>query len=169
VQTIGLGRWTVVFDTASNATANALISWNASVPGASLLTVSTSASNTKAAPGDYSQGDFVPVTNGGTASLAGRYQAVQVTFTADPNNSQSPILFDLTIAAPGVCSPVDVNGSGCVDLTDMNLVAAAVRARSTDLKYDVNCDGRVDVLDTRYVATKFTNAGGAPCAPAAAQ
>jgi streptogramin lyase len=169
VQTIGLGRWTVVYDTNSITTDDVLISWNANVPGASSLTVRTAASNTKATPGDYSQGDFVAVTNGGTASLTGRYQAVQVTMVADPNNSQSPVLFDLTIAAPAPCGPLDVNGNGCVDTTDLNLVTAAVRARSTDLKYDVNCDGRVDILDSRFLATKFTNPGGAPCVAPTAQ
>jgi hypothetical protein len=163
VQTIGLGRWTAVFDTGANATDDAVISWTASVPGASSLVVATAASNTKSAPGDYIPADFVPVTNGGTASLAGRYQAVQVTFTADPGTSQSPVLLDLKIQAPGICAPLDVNGDGCVDTTDMNLVLAAVRARSTDLKYDVNCDGIVHITDSRYLATRYTNPGGAPC------
>ncbi len=163
VQTIGLGRWTAVFDTGANATDDAVVSWTATVPGASSLVVTTSASNTKATPGDYAAGDFVPVTNGGTASLTGRYQAVQVTFTADPATSQSPVLFDLKIQTPGICSPLDVNGDGCVDTTDMNLVLAAIRARSTDLKYDVNCDGIVHITDSRYLATRYTNAGGLPC------
>jgi hypothetical protein len=163
VQTIGLGRWTAVFDTNAVTTDDAIISWNASVPGGSLLVVGTAASNTKSSPGDYAQGDFVPVSNGGSASLAGRYQAVQVTLTADPQNSQSPILFDLTIAAPGVCGPIDVNGDTCVDRADQNLVLAAIRARSKDLRYDVNCDGKVDIADSRYFETRFTNANGVPC------
>lgn len=169
IQTIGLGRWTAVFDTNSVNTDDVLVKWTATVPGAAKLEVGTAASNTKSAPGDYLVGDFVPVTNNGTASLQGRYQAVQVTFTADPATSASPVLFDLTLTAPDQCGPLDVDANGCVDMADFNAVLAAVRARSTNLKYDVNCDGRVDILDPRYLATKFTNPKGAACVQPAAQ
>ncbi len=164
VQTIGLGRWTVVFDTGANGTDDAVISWNASQPGGSKLVVSTSASDSKSSVGDYSAGDFVPVANGSTASLSGRYQAIQVTFTADPANNQSPVLFDLNIQAPGVCATLDLDGNQCIDRADLNLLLVGIRAGSQDLRYDANCDGKVDISDSRYMATKFTNPGGAPCA-----
>ena len=163
VQTIGLGRWTVVFDTAVNTTDDMVVTWNALQPGLSKLVVASAASNAKSTPGAYSPADFVPVTNGSTASLAGRYHAVQVTFTADPGNSQSPVLLDLTLRAPDVCPTLDLDGNGCIDRNDVTLSVAAIRVGSRDLRYDSNCDGKVDISDTRYIATKFTNAGGVPC------
>lgn len=163
VQTIGLGRWTVVFDTGINGVDDAVISWNASVPGQSGLVVSTAASDTKSNVGQYNSGDFVPVSNGTTASLAGRYQALQVTFTSDPATNQSPVLYDITIQAPKPCPSLDLNGDGCVDRTDLNLIIAGIRIGSQDSRFDANCDGRVDISDSRYLTTKFTNPGGAPC------
>lgn len=165
VQTIGLGRWTAVFDTGVNTTDDVVVTWNASQPGQSKLVVASAASNTKSSPGDYNTGDFVPVTNGSTPGLAGRYQAVQVTFTADPSNSDSPVLFDLTLQAPDDCPSLDLDQNGCIDRADVSLSVAAVRARSQERRYDSNCDGKVDISDSRYIATKFTNPGGAPCTP----
>jgi hypothetical protein len=163
VQTIGLGRWNVVFDTGVAGTDDTVISWNSLVPAGASLAVSTAASNTKSLVSDYNQADYVPVSNGGTASLAGRYHAIQVTFTAAPSTSASPILHDLTIAAPSSCGNFDLNGNGCVDRTDTNLLLAAIRAGSQDSRYDMNCDGKVDIADSRFLATKYTIAGGAPC------
>jgi len=60
-----------------------------------------------------------------------------VTFTADPSSSSNSVLFDLTMTAPDLCRPLDVDGNSCVDMADFNAVLAAVRARSTDLKFDV--------------------------------
>ena len=163
VQTIGLGKWTVVFDTTVVGTSNCVINWNANRPGNSTFAVTTAGSNTKTLVSDYNAGDFVAITNGGTSAQVGRYQAIQVTMTADPATSQSPVLFDLKIQAPGTCPTLDLNGDGCISRADLDLELAAIRAGSQDPRYDCNCDGRVDIADSRYLATKFTRAGGAPC------
>ena len=66
----------------------------------------------------------------------------------------------LVVAA--IPSP-DINGDGCVDRTDYNLLYAAVRARSTDVAtYDINGDGVVSTADLRALVLSYTN-GGAPC------
>jgi hypothetical protein len=156
VQTIGLGKWTVVLDTAATTTTNALISWTANVPNGASLVVKSAASNTKSTPGAYTPADFTAVTNGGTAGVTGRYQAVEVTFTAAPTNNASPVLLDLKIKAPDVCPPLDINKDGWIDSADQALILAGVRTRSKDLYLDVNCDGKVDIADSRYIALRFT-------------
>lgn len=156
VQTIGLGKWTVVLDTAATTTTNALISWTANVPNGASLVVKSAASNTKSTPGAYTPADFAAVANGGTAGATGRYQAVEVTFTAAPTNNASPVLLDLKIKCPDVCPPLDINGDGWIDSTDQALILAGVRARSQNLYLDVNCDGKVDIADSRYIALRFT-------------
>ncbi|MCI0541907.1 MAG: hypothetical protein L0Z50_42465 [Verrucomicrobiales bacterium] len=57
----------------------------------------------------------------------------------------------------------DLNGDGCVDRDDLTLLLAKVRARSTDLAYGVNGDGRVNIADARKLVLLFSNPGGAPC------
>lgn len=157
VQTIGLGKWTVVLDAGANTTTNAVISWNATVPSGALLTVKAAASNVKSTPGAYVPADFVQTMgNGGTSTQTGRYQAVEVTFTAAPSDSASPILLDLKIKCPDVCPPLDINKDGWIDSTDQALILAGVRTRSKDLYLDVNCDGKVDIADSRYIALRYT-------------
>jgi len=43
------------------------------------------------------------------------------------------------------------------------LLLVLIRSRSTDLMYDLNGDGKVNVADARWLALRFTNRGGAPC------
>jgi hypothetical protein len=54
---------------------------------------------------------------------------------------------------------VDVNDDGVVDMRDMAIVAAAYRASSSDVRYDVkadlNHDGQVDIVDLALVARNF--------------
>jgi hypothetical protein len=59
----------------------------------------------------------------------------------------------------------DLNGNGCVDRSDLVLLTAAIRARSSAVMYDLNSDGRVDSADSRLLVLRFTNPGGAPCPP----
>lgn len=59
--------------------------------------------------------------------------------------------------------PGDLNKDGCVDLTDYNEIIGVVRARGTNLVYDLNGDGVVTIADARFLATKFSNPKGAPC------
>lgn len=64
-----------------------------------------------------------------------------------------------------VLAPADFNQDGCVDLTDYNLIMAQIRAKSTNLTYDLNGDSKVTIADARSVVVQFTNPGGAPCKP----
>lgn len=58
----------------------------------------------------------------------------------------------------------DLNGDGCVDRRDLNLLLAAIHSPGTqDSVYDLNGDGKVDIVDARKLVTLFSNPLGAPC------
>ena len=59
--------------------------------------------------------------------------------------------------------PGDLNGDRCVDIHDMSLLLEAIRARSTDPKFDINGDGKVNIRDRTALTALFTNPGGAAC------
>jgi hypothetical protein len=59
----------------------------------------------------------------------------------------------------------DLNGDCCVDQADLAIIMVQIRARTGDLRYDINGDGRLDIADARRLVLLFTNPGGAPCAP----
>jgi hypothetical protein len=51
----------------------------------------------------------------------------------------------------------DFNGDARVDRTDLILLQSQIRARSTDPRYDVNGDGKVDIADARALVLRFSN------------
>jgi hypothetical protein len=51
----------------------------------------------------------------------------------------------------------DFNADGRIDSADLNLLLAKIRARSTDLIYDVNGDGTVTIADARFLVLHFQN------------
>jgi hypothetical protein len=57
----------------------------------------------------------------------------------------------------------DVNHDGCVDRSDLALLMAKIQAHSSDLTYDLNIDGKIDIADARFLVLHFTNPGGSPC------
>lgn len=60
----------------------------------------------------------------------------------------------------------DFNNDGCVDLADLtNELLPAIRSGSTDLKFDLNGDGPVNIADARKLVNLFTNTNprGASC------
>ena len=58
----------------------------------------------------------------------------------------------------------DLNGNQCVDQNDLQLLLADLRGPAPhNGSYDLNGDGRVDIADARWLVTRFTQAGGAPC------
>jgi hypothetical protein len=58
----------------------------------------------------------------------------------------------------------DLNGDGCVDLTDYQILMDELSNPTPhDPKYDLNNDGNVDIADARYLVILFTNPQGAPC------
>jgi hypothetical protein len=56
-----------------------------------------------------------------------------------------------------------MNGDRCVDRSDLTLILGQIRARSNNLAYDANSDGKVDILDARFVVLHFASPGGEPC------
>jgi hypothetical protein len=59
--------------------------------------------------------------------------------------------------------PGDLNADCCADLDDLDVLMERIRARSTDLDYDLNGDGSVNIADARWLALQFTNPGGVSC------
>jgi hypothetical protein len=68
-----------------------------------------------------------------------------------------------TITVQGLVG--DLNGDYCVDQTDLKLLLDRIRAHDSDLTYDINGDGKVDVADARFLVLHFTSRGGTPCRP----
>jgi hypothetical protein len=63
---------------------------------------------------------------------------------------------------PFTGSACDLDFNGSVDRTDLAILMNQIRAHSTNLAYDLNGDGKVDIADARWLALHFTNPGGAP-------
>jgi hypothetical protein len=58
----------------------------------------------------------------------------------------------------------DLNGDGCVDLIDYNIIMVDIRGPEPhDPEFDLNEDGAVNIADARYLVALFTNPQGAPC------
>ena len=58
----------------------------------------------------------------------------------------------------------DLNGDGCIDRADLALLADELRhPPPANASYDLNGDGRTDVVDGRVLVTRFSRAGGAAC------
>jgi len=55
----------------------------------------------------------------------------------------------------------DLDGDGCVGRADYTILISAIRSRSTDLLYDLNGDGVVNILDARKLVLSFTHPTGA--------
>lgn len=69
-------------------------------------------------------------------------------------------------AIPDYIAPLlgDYNNDGCVDRVDLtDEMLPAIRSGSTDLKYDLNNDGMVNIADARKLVLLFSNPGGAAC------
>jgi hypothetical protein len=58
----------------------------------------------------------------------------------------------------------DFNGDSCVDQSDLSTLMAVVTGSGTKpLVYDLNGDGKVNIVDSRKLVTLFTNPRGAAC------
>ncbi len=123
------------------------------------------------ATGNYSDGSTTDLTGTATwqssnttvatvnsAGLATGLAAGSATITASHDGKSGSAILVVT-------APEDLDGNGCVDRADLNLLLQALRSRSTDPRFDLNGDGRVNVADARWLVLKFTQPGGAPCAP----
>lgn len=86
-------------------------------------------------------------------------------------NDGTPDAIDTLVLVEGVDpapepKPGDLVGDNdCVDLLDFEHLFNIIIARQTDpdLRYDLNGDGRVNVIDVRYLVGMFDNPGGEPC------
>jgi hypothetical protein len=58
--------------------------------------------------------------------------------------------------------PGDLNFDGTVNRADLDILMNQIRAHSTNLAYDLNGDGKVDIADARWLALHFTHPGGVP-------
>lgn len=60
--------------------------------------------------------------------------------------------------------PEDLNGDGCVDLSDYTIIITDIRSpEPNNSLHDLNGDGLVNITDARYLVTQFTNPRGVPC------
>ncbi|MBM3945989.1 MAG: hypothetical protein FJ315_01130 [SAR202 cluster bacterium] len=88
------GTWTIIHDTASAGAEWGDVSWNASTPSDSTITVQVSSSED-----GVIFGPTETATNGGDLSIAnGRYIKAVVTFTR-ATTGESPVLYDITFNA----------------------------------------------------------------------
>lgn len=81
----------------------------------------------------------------------------------EPEDLTVAVLRDLGWFPDWGYSKYDLDGSGCVDRTDLNRLNTAIRSRSKDPAYDLNLDGRVDIADARLLSLRFSRVGGVPC------
>lgn len=56
---------------------------------------------------------------------------------------------------PGAVGYGDVNKDGLLDETDRQLLISAIDEKSTDLSYDLNGDGAVDLIDLQYFSYSY--------------
>ncbi len=155
------GTWTIVHDSLAPGQEWGTVSWTASTPDDSMLTVSVASS-------ELPLGPFVlaPAASGVDLTIPnGRYLKVVVSFTR-ATTGVSPILYDLSLAViPEVCDGIDNDGDTLVDEgfpdTDGDGVADCVdncAATPNADQADADGDGVGDACDN-CVATP--NAGQA--------
>jgi len=94
-------------------------------------------------------------------------QQVRVHFQG-ANNAQGSAWFDVDDVALEVCTggtpptpctlPADVDGNDRVELRDIQLIAGAWRSDPPDLRYDVDKDGDVDVVDVMQAVVALGDA-----------
>jgi hypothetical protein len=61
-----------------------------------------------------------------------------------------------------VTSRCDLNSDLLIDSTDVDLVVDAALEDSTDIKYDIDRDGQINVADVQLVSDATTNAACCP-------
>jgi hypothetical protein len=92
-------------------------------------------------------------------------------YFASPITIERNIIFRTAFTAPMtmpqdllVLEGADLNHDECVDMTDLNVILKDIRGESPhDPYFDLNGDGAVNIADSRWLVTKFTNPRGVPC------
>jgi hypothetical protein len=151
------GNWSVVSDSGAAGTAWATLSWNANLPSGTSVSGQARAADTMGALGSAA---FQPVGNGAPIGLNGRFVEAKLTLNANPQNV-SPVVYDVTLKS--VNTACDVNADGKVDLSDINLIRAAIGQTPTaNDPRDATGDGKITINDVRACVLKCTNASCAP-------
>jgi hypothetical protein len=143
------GTWTVVYDSNTAGMAWDNINWNDFTPAGTSVLMSYRTAETQAG---LALASYQNTGKGDTLVGSGRFIQVQSRLNGN-DQGDSPILFDLTIAA--VDAGCDVNGNGATDSVDVTLVRAGIG--QTPLPGDVrdqNGDGKITVNDARLCALK---------------
>ncbi|MEH8017607.1 hypothetical protein MN202_10195 [Rheinheimera muenzenbergensis] len=143
------GTWTVVYDSGSSGTAWDNINWNDLAPADTGVQVAFRTAESQAGLALVS---YQPTTKGTALASSGRFIQVQSRLNGN-EQGDSPILFDLTIAA--VDAGCDVDGNGATDSADVALVRAGIgQVPLPDDVRDQNDDGKITVNDARLCALK---------------
>ncbi|MCI0540381.1 MAG: DUF5011 domain-containing protein, partial [Verrucomicrobiales bacterium] len=100
------------------------------------------------------------VTHVGDVAAGTNPTVITRTYQATDANSNGATCTQ-TITIQGI--PGDLNADCCVNRNDFDDLLSKIRARSTDLTYDVNRDGKVDIADVLTLVLFFTNPGGRSC------
>ena len=128
IQNNPIGIWTVVHDFGVPGVGNVQLIWTESLPGETELVVEAFASDTVSDPGLVNDTDYTTMENGVVSGLSGQYFIIKATFSPDPEDDASPVLFDMTIVAN---QPPEAN---CQDVA--RVVAAGGTAAVTALDVD---------------------------------
>jgi hypothetical protein len=84
------------------------------------------------------------------ANLAGTYDEFRI---YDYALTDDQVLGNFNAGPSKINTPGDLDGDGDCDATDIDLLGAAIRSGSTEAKFDINGDGRVDGADhATYIA-----------------
>lgn len=145
------GTWTVISDSNKAGQSWSKISWNASTPNGTSVTVTARASDVQA---NLSSLPFVPVSNGANPGLSGRFIQVQTRLSANAVGT-TPILFDLSLATPDLTC--DIDGDSDIDSVDIGLVRAGIgQIPASGDPRDANADGKITINDVRQCTLKCT-------------
>ena len=143
------GTWTVTYDSGNSGNAWDNINWNDLAPQNTSVQVAY-----RTADSEVGLAALVYQPTGKGDALAGSGRFIQVQARLNGNEQgDSPVLFDLTIAA--MDAGCDVNSDGATDSLDVSLVRAGIGQAPVpgDVR-DQNNDGLITVNDARLCALK---------------
>lgn len=143
------GTWTVIYDSGNSGNAWDNINWNDLTPQNTSIQIAYRSADSVAG---LSALAYQPTGKGDALAGSGRFIQVQARLNGN-EQGDSPVLFDLTIAA--MDAGCDVNSDGATDSVDVSLVRAGIGQAPVpgDVR-DQNNDGLITVNDARLCALK---------------
>jgi streptogramin lyase len=158
------GTWTVVHNSGVVGTKWGSVSWNGSTPAGTAIKVEVRSAASQAG---LSLVPFVQVGSGNDlcdAGFSGQYVEIRTTLSREPNITDTPILYDLTLSecdedapVPDVATLPDVTGECSAEVT--TVPTATDRCEGTI--YGTTTDPLVYTAQGSYVVTwSFTDAEG---------